>query len=87
MIYLLINLLTTIIRVFIFIIIVNAVLSFVLSPYHPVRATLDRFVNPVLNPIRRLMPSTMALDFSPTILVFILIIVEQILLNLLYTLR
>ncbi len=82
-----VNLLQTAIRVYIFIVIVNAVLSFVLSPYHPVRVTLDRLVDPLLNPIRQLMPSTMAIDFSPTILIFALVIVEQILLNLLYTLR
>jgi YggT family protein len=87
MLYILISLIQTTIRVFIFIVIVNAVLSFVLSPYHPVRVTLDRLVNPLLNPIRRLMPTTMVVDFSPTILIFALVIVEQILLNLLYTLR
>jgi YggT family protein len=87
MVYILVSLLQTTIRVFIFIVIVNAVLSYVLLPDHPLRVMLDRLVNPFLNPIRRLMPSTMAVDFSPTLLIFALVIVEQILLNLLYTLR
>ena len=87
MLYMIVNLLQTAIRVFIFIIIVNAVLSFVLAPYHPIRATLDRLVDPLLNPIRHLMPASVGIDFSPTILIFALIIVEQLLISLLYTLR
>ena len=84
---LLINLIQTVVRVYIFIIIVNALLSFVMSPYHPVRIALDRLVNPLLEPIRRVVPPVQMIDFSPTVLVFVLIIVERILISILYTLR
>ncbi|MBI9049509.1 MAG: YggT family protein [Anaerolineaceae bacterium] len=83
----LINLVSTAIRVYIFIVIINALLSFVLSPLHPVRVALDRIVNPLLNPIRRMLPAMQMIDFSPTILIFVLVIVEQILVSILYTFR
>ena len=44
------------------------VLSFFMSPYHPVRETLSRLVDPMLDPIRRVMPPFAGLDFSPLIL-------------------
>jgi YggT family protein len=87
MIGIIIYIVQTIFNAYIFIIIVNALLSFIMSPYHPVRVALDRIVNPLLNPIRRVVPAIQMVDFSPTILIFVLIIVEQILVNILYTLR
>lgn len=83
----LIYIIHTVVSVYIFIIIVNALLSFVMSPYHPVKVALDRLVNPLLDPIRRIVPSVQMIDFSPTILIFVLIVVEQILTNILSTLR
>jgi YggT family protein len=55
--------------VFIWIVIASSLLSFFLSPYHPVRETLDRIVAPFLNPIRRILPATGMFDFSPLILI------------------
>ena len=57
--------------VFVWIVIAASLLSFVIPPYHPVREALDRIVAPFLNPIRRMMPSTGTLDFSPMILIFV----------------
>jgi YggT family protein len=74
-----IELLIVIIRIYIYIVIINALLSFVLPPYHAVRVTLDRLVNPLLNPIRRIMPQAQMIDFSPTVLIILLIILENIL--------
>lgn len=65
-----------------FVILIDVVISFFLSPYHPFRAALDRFVNPMLNPIRKIIPPVQMFDFSPVILLLILQFVEYILLRL-----
>ncbi len=56
-------------------VIAKVVLSYFMDPYHPVRQAIDRVVDPMLNPIRRVIPSVGMLDFSP----FVLIILVQIL--------
>jgi len=60
-------------------VIINAVLSYFLSPYHPLKMTLDRFVDPMLAPIRRIMPKTGMIDFSPLVLIILLQLIEFIL--------
>lgn len=52
---------------FVWVVIANSLLSFFLSPYHPVREALERIVGPFLNPIRNLMGSAGGLDFSPLV--------------------
>jgi YggT family protein len=64
------------------IIIVDAIISFFLTPYHPFRQFLDRLVNPLLSPIRRVVPPLMNMDFSPIILLLLLQFVEYLLLRL-----
>jgi len=63
-----------------FIILIDIVVSFFLSPYHPIRAALDRIVNPLLAPIRRILPQTGMFDFSPIVLVLILQLLEYLIL-------
>lgn len=62
------------------IILADIIVSFFLSPYHVVRSTLDRIVNPLLSPIRRILPPTGMLDFSPIILILLLQLLEYIVL-------
>jgi YggT family protein len=58
----------------------------VVSPHHPFLAQVYRSINtllePVLGPIRRLMPDTGAIDFSPLVLVVLLQILMIVLSNL-----
>lgn len=61
-------------------IIADIVISFFLSPYHPVRAFLDKIVNPLLDPIRKIMPQTGMFDFSPIILILLLQLIEYLIL-------
>lgn len=68
--------------VLIMIVIVDVFLSYVLSPYHPLRATLDKWVNPMLIPIRKLLPR-FSIDFSPIILILIIQVIEYVLVSLL----
>ena len=49
-----------------------SLLSFFLSPYHPVRETLGKVVEPLLAPIRKLLPPTGGIDLSPLVLIIIL---------------
>ncbi len=73
-------------QIAIFFIIVQVVLSYFMDPYHPVRRTLDRFVNPLLEPIRRLLPPMGGLDFSPLVLIIGLQVIDMVIRNLLYSL-
>jgi YggT family protein len=56
-------------------ILADALVSFVLDPFHPVRRTLDSIMAPFLAPIRRVVPPVGMLDFSP----FILLVAVQVL--------
>jgi YggT family protein len=67
-------------------IIVDAILSFVLSPYHPVREALGRVVNPMLAPIRKILPPIAMMDFSPLVLLVLISLIQSILINLLFNL-
>lgn len=68
----------------ILVVIVDAVLSFVVPPWHPWRRALDRIVEPLLRPIRRALPPIGGLDFSPLVLIILIGLVRQFLLRLLY---
>ncbi len=59
--------------------VINTSNQFVVSVYHSINSLLE----PVLAPIRRMMPSTGALDFAP----LVLIVVMQILLIVLHNLK
>lgn len=61
-----------------FIIIVDALLSFILPPYHPVREALGRILQPLYAPIRKVLPSTGMFDFSPLILLILIQVIVQI---------
>ncbi len=60
-------------------IIARALLSFApLDPYHPIALFLRQATEPVLAPIRRLMPQTGPFDFSPLIALLLLSLLTQI---------
>lgn len=64
-------------------IIVEVVLSYFLNPFHPLRQTLDQLVEPMLAPIRRLLPSVGMIDFSPVVLLIVIQLVESLLVGIL----
>ena len=80
------NVLNFIANLFIFVVIADSVLSFFMSPYHPVRLTMDRIINPFLTPIRRIVPLVGMLDLSPLILIVLVEILNRALVSLLYAL-
>jgi YggT family protein len=75
-----INLLAQVITL---LVIVKVILSYFMSPYHPIRETIDRIVNPLLDPIRRVMPSTGMIDFSPLVLLVLMQILRSVLISVL----
>lgn len=64
-------------------VIVSVILSYFMPPYHPVRAGIDRIVEPMLAPIRRVIPSVGMLDFSPLILIILIQVVDWLLTSIL----
>jgi YggT family protein len=72
------------IQLVILVVIIQAVLTFFMSPFHPVRRFFDRIVEPMLTPIRRLIPPVGMFDFSPLILIIILQLLNMIIRNVFY---
>jgi YggT family protein len=67
-------------------IIVNVVFSYFLSPFHPLRQALDQLVEPMLAPIRRIVPTVGMIDFSPVVLLIVIQLLESLLVGILSTL-
>ena len=57
------------------------ILSWIMPPYHPVREALDRIVEPMLAPIRRIVPLVGMMDFSPMILIILIELISRVLIN------
>ena len=75
MIYVLIRLVYYLQQIITILVIAQVIMSYFVSPYNSIRMAVDRIVEPMLAPIRRVLPSVGMLDFSP----FVLIILVQIL--------
>ena len=73
-------------QLLILIVIVQAFLTWFMDPYHPVRRFLDRFVSPILTPIRRIIPPIGGIDISPIVLIVILEVIDTILMRVLSSL-
>ena len=59
-------------------VVVQVILTYVMDPYAPVRRFVDRIVEPLLAPIRRIVPPLGMADFSPLILIIILQILDML---------
>ena len=62
-------------------ILADIVMSFVLSPWHPLRRTLDSWVSPLLAPIRRVLPPVGMFDFSPLVMVILIQLAQEVLIT------
>lgn len=74
-----ISLINTAVSVLILLIFVNSLLSFFLAPYHPIRRTLGLVVEPLLAPIRKIVPPIGGLDLSPLIFIILLQVLGSLL--------
>lgn len=79
----LIILVDTLFRVLTLIVFVDVLLSFFMAPYHPIRQSLDRIVEPMLAPIRRVVPPVSMIDFSPMVLLILLQIIRALIISVL----
>jgi YggT family protein len=59
-------------------VIVEVILSYFMSPWHPIRQFISRIVGPLLVPIRRIVPSLGGFDFSPLILIILIQLVDRL---------
>jgi YggT family protein len=73
-------------QILVLLIIVSVILSYFMDPYHPVRRALNRLVEPLLTPIRRVVPLIGMLDISPLILIILIQVIGNLLRRLLFTL-
>jgi len=74
------------IRVLSLLVFVYSLLSFFLSPFHPIRNVLSQIVEPMLGPIRNRIPPMSGIDLSPLILIILLQVIGSVLIALLRSL-
>jgi YggT family protein len=74
-------------QILILLVIVSVILSYFMDPYHPIRRGVDRIVEPMLSPIRKIVPLVGMLDFSPLVLIILIQIVCNLLVRFLFSLR
>lgn len=74
-------------QLLVLLVVVSVILSYFMDPYHPIRRSIDSVVEPMLAPIRRVVPLIGMLDLSPLILIILLQLVSNILVSVLLSLR
>lgn len=79
MIFLLIQLIHWLAQVIPLLVVVYIILTYVLDPYHPLRQFLAGLVEPMLAPLRRVVPLIGMLDISPIILILLVQLLAQVL--------
>ena len=84
---LLISLINILAQFLVLLIIVKVVLSYIMDPYHPLRRTIDNLIEPMLAPIRRIVPLIGMFDFSPLILLILIQVLASALIAFLSALR
>ena len=68
-------------NVLVVLVIVSVILSYFMDPYHPVRRGVDRIVDPMLAPIRRVVPPLGMFDFSPLILIILIQLISNLIIR------
>ncbi len=71
-------------ELYIIVLLARVLLSWVqIDPHNPIVNLIHQLTEPLLQPIRRLLPQTGALDFSPMVAFVVVLIAEQVVLALL----
>jgi YggT family protein len=83
----LIMIVSAISNILVLLVFASAILSYFMDPFHPVRRGVDNIVEPMLAPIRRIVPLVGMLDFSPLVLIILIQVVERIVISILYSMR
>jgi len=74
-------------QLLVLLVVVSVILSYFMDPFHPIRRSIDSVVEPMLAPIRRVVPLIGVLDLSPLILILLLQVVSNLIIRFLLTLR
>ena len=86
-IYALATILDVVLRLYVWIIIIRAIISWVNpDPYNPIVQFLYRVTEPVLRPIRRILPPMGGIDFSPVVALLLIYFLQLWLVPVLYRL-
>jgi YggT family protein len=56
----------------------KVILSYFMDPFHPFRQSVDRLIDPLLNPIRKVIPTVGRFDFSPIILIILIEVIAMV---------
>lgn len=64
----LLSLVSTVFQLIIYVVFAGVILSWIIQGYHPVAAALFQLTEPMLRPIRRILPNMGGLDLSPMVL-------------------
>jgi YggT family protein len=81
----LITLINLIAQAITLLVIAQIILSYLMSPFHPVRKFIDDLVEPMLAPLRRVVPPVGMFDFTPMVLIIIVQLVARLLVGILIT--
>jgi YggT family protein len=75
----LVSLVDLLFTLYTFLILARVLLSWVrMSPYHPVAEWIYRLTEPLLAPIRNMLPPSGMIDWSPMIAMFLVMILRQL---------
>ena len=74
-------------QLLVLLVIVSVILSYFMDPYHPVRRAIDGVVEPMLSPIRRVVPLVGMIDFSPLVLIILIQLLSNIIIRVLIAVR
>jgi YggT family protein len=78
----LVLIISTLSQILTWIVIISVILSYFMDPYNPIRRGVDNIVEPMLAPIRRVIPPAGMFDFSPVILVILIQVVSNLIIRL-----
>ena len=62
-------------------VIVSVILSYIMDRFHPVRRWVDSIVEPMLMPIRRVVPLVGMMDLSPLVLLILIRVISNLIIK------
>lgn len=74
----LVTLIVTLADVLSIIIVAEALLSWFLPPFHPIRETLGRILQPIYSPIRQVIPAIGGIDITPIVALLLIQLIQQL---------
>jgi len=73
-------------QLLVLLVIVSVILSYFMDPYHPIRRSIDSVVEPLLAPIRRVVPLLGMIDLSPLVLILLIQLLRSLIIGFLVSL-